>query len=113
MGGGGYLLENNKLNKLKETNICLFTVSQEWLFYHKSLKVLNLQGDLLVNVLIDLIRGLSLFFLLSDLDEETQIALALSASMAPPPPPESNNKKSVKRKGKKNKGYGSSDALST
>ena len=55
------------------------------------------------NVLINLIKGLSLFFL-SDLDEETQIALALSASMAPPPPPDPNNKKSVKGKGKKNKG---------
>ena len=44
------------------------------------------------------------FFILSDLDEQTQIALALSASMAPPPPPDAGEGKTGKRKGKKNKG---------
>lgn len=40
----------------------------------------------------------------SDLDEETQIALALSASMAPPPPPSAGDRKGGKGAGKKNKG---------
>lgn len=39
-----------------------------------------------------------------ELDEETQIALALSASMAPPQPPDTCFKKAVKGKGKRKKG---------
>ena len=49
------------------------------------------------------------FFILSDLDEQTQIALALSASMAPPPPPDAGEGKTGKRKGKKNKGWDNFD----
>ena len=70
----------------------------------KGFLVQTLSDDLQYASVLTNRESLMFVFILSDLDEQTQIALALSASMAPPLPPDAGEGKTGKRKGKKNKG---------